>query len=241
MRDFFRPTDGPYWLPGVLNSIREALGDIWPRPLRVKDYPTADLPNAVTFKQGIVFDSDEQQLAYSDGAEWLYVLSTSAAPYESHLIELGDETTAITTGTAKKTLRWPYKFELEHPEGGIGVRASLTTASSSGAVTVDINLDGVSIFSTLLTIDANEESSTSAAAPAVLSNAILEDDGELTFDIDGAGTGAAGLKIWLIGLRLGSDNFNILLEGDMNAGGFDLEMLDGDMTDGDDLLLQQAA
>lgn len=240
MRAFFSPVQPPEWLLSYSTVLREALGDIWHRPLRVKDYSTASLPDAATFKQGLAYDSDEQVLKYSDGTQWRTVLSDLGTPYESHLIELGDETTAITTGTAKKTVRWPYRFQLEHPDGTIGVRAGLTTASSSGNPAVDINQDGVSIFSTTLTIDANEKTSKTAGTAAVLSNAILEDDAELTFDIDTAGTGAAGLKIWLIGQRIAGED-GILLEGDMNTTGNDLELLDGDMTDGDDFLLQQAA
>jgi hypothetical protein len=79
------------------------------------------------------------------------------------------------------------------------VRASLNVASSSGLVTIDINEGGVSILSTKLTIDANELTSTTAATPPVISDSALADDAEITIDIDGAGTGAKGLKIWLIG------------------------------------------
>ena len=76
-------------------------------------------------------------------------------------------------------------------------RASLATASTSGIPEVDINKNGVSIFSTLLSIDANEKTSVTAATPAVLSTTTFADDDELTFDIDVAGTGAKGLKVTL--------------------------------------------
>jgi hypothetical protein len=82
------------------------------------------------------------------------------------------------------------------------VRASLTTASTSGAVTVDINDGGTTIISTKLTIDQDEKTSTTAATPAVISDSALADDAEITIDIDGAGTGAKGLKVYLIGTRL---------------------------------------
>ena len=45
---------------------------------------------------------------------------------QSIIIAVGDETTALTTGTAKVTFRMPYAFTLT------GVRASLTTAQGSG-------------------------------------------------------------------------------------------------------------
>lgn len=106
-----------------------------------------------------------------------------------------DEITAITAGTAKITFRMPHAMTLT------AVRASLSTASTSGLVTVDVKEGGASIFSTALTIDATEKTSTTAAVPAVISDAALADDAEITVDIVGAGTGAKGLKLTLIGTR----------------------------------------
>lgn len=82
------------------------------------------------------------------------------------------------------------------------VRASLTTAQTSGSIfTVDINAAGTSILSTKLTIDNTEKTSVTAAAPAVISNAPLADDAEITIDIDQIGNGTAkGLKVYLIGV-----------------------------------------
>lgn len=120
---------------------------------------------------------------------------TNIKSIESIGVALSDETTAITTGTAKVTIRMPYAFTLT------AVRANLNTASSSGLPTVDINENGSTILSTKLTIDASEKTSTTAATAAVISDANLADDAEITFDIDVAGTGAKGLKVWLIGTR----------------------------------------
>lgn len=108
-----------------------------------------------------------------------------------------DETTAITAGTNKITFRLPAAFTLTE------VRASLTTAQASGNIfTVDINLGGVSILSTKLTIDNTEKTSVTAATPAVISNTTMTDDGEITVDVDQIGDGTAtGLKITLIGTR----------------------------------------
>ena len=106
---------------------------------------------------------------------------------------VGDETTAITTGTAKWTFRAPKAITLT------GVRASLSTVSSSGTPTVDINVNGSTVLSTKITIDASEKTSVTAATPAVISSSVIADDDEITIDIDVAGTGAAGLKVVLIG------------------------------------------
>jgi len=110
-------------------------------------------------------------------------------------ISVVSESTTLTTGTAKRTFRMPFAFTLE------SVRASLSTASSSGIPTVDINEGGSTILSTKLTIDANELTSTTAATPAVISDSALADDAEITIDIDVAGTGAKGLKVYLYGYR----------------------------------------
>ena len=116
---------------------------------------------------------------------------------QSIVVAASDETTALATGTAKVTFRMPYAFTLT------SVRASLTTAQSSGSIfTVDINEGGTSILSTKLTIDNTEKTSTTAATAAVISDTALADDAEITIDIDQIGDGTAkGLKVTLIGTR----------------------------------------
>lgn len=117
------------------------------------------------------------------------------APTESIIIAIGDETTPLTTGTAKVTFRMPYAFTLT------GIRASLTTAQASGSIfTVDVNEGGASILSTKLTIDNTEKTSTTAATAPVISDTALADDAEITIDIDQIGNGTAvGLKVVMIG------------------------------------------
>jgi len=105
---------------------------------------------------------------------------------------VSDESTPITTGVAKVIFRAPYAMTLYQIP-----RASLSVASTSGIPTIDINKNGNSIFSTLLTIDANETTSVTAATPAVLSTTTLADDDQISIDIDVAGTGATGLKVTL--------------------------------------------
>lgn len=110
-------------------------------------------------------------------------------------VACSDETTALATGTAKARFRMPYALTLT------GVRASVGTAPTGSVLTVDINEAGVSILSTKLTIDAGETTSTTADIPAVISDASLADDAEITVDIDGVGStvAGAGLKVWLLG------------------------------------------
>jgi hypothetical protein len=109
-------------------------------------------------------------------------------------IACSDETTDITTGDAKVTFRAPFAFTIHKIP-----RASLSTASSSGLPEVDIRNGADSIFSTKLTIDANETTSTTATTAAVLDtdHTAVSDAAEIKIDIDTAGTGAKGLKVYL--------------------------------------------
>lgn len=133
--------------------------------------------------------------SYDTSASGAKKVAMSDLRSEVIVIPVSDEATAITTGTAKVTFRMPFAMTLT------AVRASLSTASSSGNPAIDVNDGGTSIFSTTLTIDANEKTSTTAATAAVLSDTSLADDAEITIDIDTAGTGAKGLKVSLIGYR----------------------------------------
>lgn len=158
-------------------------------------YKTFDGTDWIEFVGNGVEEAPEDGTSYvrKDGAWVAETTGGGTAPTESLIIAVGDETTAITVGVAKVTFRMPYAFTLT------GVRASLTTVSSSGNPTVDINEGGVTILSTKLSVDSGEKTSTTAATPAVISDTALADDAEITIDIDTAGTGAAGLKVYLIG------------------------------------------
>ena len=124
------------------------------------------------------------------------------AKTEYLVLAASDESTALTTGTGKVTFRMPYAFTVS------AVRASLSTAQTSGSIfTVDINDGGTTILSTKLTIDNTEKTSTTAATPPVISDTSLDDDTEITIDIDQIGDGTAkGLKITLIGTRINADD-----------------------------------
>lgn len=125
----------------------------------------------------------------------LVISGTQLRAIETHGVALSDETTAITTGTNKATMSLPYAFTVT------AVYATLNTVSSSGIPTVDINEAGSTILSTKLTIDASEKTSATAAAAAVISDASIAANAEIGFDIDVAGTGAKGLKVFIQGYR----------------------------------------
>lgn len=130
-------------------------------------------------------------------AQTATILGTEVKSTESLVIACSDETTAITTGTAKVTFRMPYAFTLS------AVRASVTTAPTGSTIIIDINESGSTILSTKLSIDASEKTSTTAASAAVISDSALADDAEMTIDFDQVGStiAGAGVKVYLIGTR----------------------------------------
>lgn len=117
--------------------------------------------------------------------------------YQALIISCSAEGTALTAGNSKVKFRIPYAYTI------VSVRASLTTAQTSGAIfTVDINDSGTTILSTKITIDNTETTSTTAATQPVLSDTSLADNAEISVDIDAIGDGTAtGLKVYLIGYR----------------------------------------
>ena len=120
-----------------------------------------------------------------------YVMSSAPKEYG---LACSDLSTALTTGTTKAYFRVPRAMTVTE------VRASILTPQTSGSIlTIDINESGTSILSTKLTIDNSETTSTTAAATAVISDAALADDAEITIDIDVVGAGGTGLIVWIIG------------------------------------------
>lgn len=112
------------------------------------------------------------------------------------IIACSNETADLTTGQLV-TFRLPRAILLQD------VRASLTTAAVGGPITVDIKEGGVSILSTLLTIDDGEKSSETAAIAETISDTGLAEDAEITIHVTTIGptTAGAGLKVILKGVR----------------------------------------
>jgi hypothetical protein len=151
----------------------------------------------IAVKEGMTFWVEDENVFLAATSSSAFDTFSSGNPTESFIIACSDESTALTTGTAKVTFRMPYAFTVT------AVRASLATAQASGSIfTVDINEAGTTIISTKLTIDNTEKTSTTAATAPVISDSALADDAEMTVDIDQVGDGTAkGLKVVLIGHR----------------------------------------
>jgi hypothetical protein len=125
MRNFFEPAAAaPSWLRQVLTSIRAALGDIWPAPLRLKDYATAELPAAADFAQGLVWDGTLSRVSVSDGAAWI-----GLQPWDSTLAALAglDAAPGILVETAADTFA---KRSLAAPAAGLTIANPAGTAGN---------------------------------------------------------------------------------------------------------------
>ena len=109
-------------------------------------------------------------------------------------IAFGDETTAITTGTAKATFHMP-DFATTLTDVAVG----LTTAGTGSVITVDLNEAGTSVLSTKITLDATEKHSSTAATPPVISDSALAANALMSVDLDAVDSGGvgAGPKIYL--------------------------------------------
>jgi hypothetical protein len=122
---------------------------------------------------------------------------TNVKTTESLVVAVSDEATAITTGTGKVSFFVPYNFTLTEVFIGVG------TTSSSGLVTMDVKLNGTTIFSTLPSIGSpqNTSGAGTGSVAAVISSAALSKYDKITVDITAAGTGAKAAKCYLIGHR----------------------------------------
>jgi hypothetical protein len=152
---------------------------------------------ALTISAGAVDIAMLSATGTASGSTYLQGDNTWGTPLEALMIAGSGTTTDLVAGTLVETYRVPYAFVVQD------ARISLTTAPTGSVVTVDFKVDGVSMFSTLLTIDATEKTSTTAATPAVLTtpSLVIADDAEITIHVTtiGATLAGAGLKATLRG------------------------------------------
>ena len=129
--------------------------------------------------------------AYDDGQgnlSWNYQL-------ETFTLRSNTPTTSVIVAADIDFIMMPYDFRLTD------VRASFNTASTA-LTTIDVLESGVSILSTLITIDIGAVTSVTSASPVVISDFELADDAKITFSVASVGgVAATGIKIHLIGYR----------------------------------------
>ena len=137
----------------------------------------------------------------------IWDVTSTANPLQFLAFERGEFDTVVATGVMDSR-RFPADFTV------IGVRANVHTAQATGSIlTFDFKVAGVSILSTLLTLDNTEETSQTAAAPAVLSSTQFDDDAKVTFECTQIGDGTAkGARAWLIGYATNASQTGAALE-----------------------------
>lgn len=124
----------------------------------------------------------------NDGLQW--------AAWNFQVAACSDETTPIVAASGLITFRLPELLLDDTP------RASLTTASSSGPVTVDIQANGVSVLTAPIRILQGAKTSVGGGGGVLRkTQLLLPDDVEITVQCVAAGTNAAGLKVTLLGRR----------------------------------------
>jgi hypothetical protein len=191
---------------GIHSAIIQAFDYGTGEAASVKSYSDGTLTLSATSKTNLKTEAVNASTATVGQVLTLQDASTGELEYadapsdksEYIIIGASDETTALTTGTAKTTFRIPWTGTIT------GVRASVTTAPTDAVLTVDINKTGTgTILSTKITIDPTEKTSVTAAIAPVISTAGVTDDDEYTIDIDTIGSTVAGtgLKITILGTR----------------------------------------
>ena len=142
----------------------------------------------------VFWDDSADELTYLALGDGVAIDGTTIYGQDWFVIAVSDESTDLATGTDKVYFRMPYAGTL------LAVRASVNTAPTDANIEVEINEDGSPLLSTILSIDASQKTSTTAAVPAVISGTgALTDDAEITIDIDQVGGTVAGkgLKVYM--------------------------------------------
>jgi len=142
------------------------------------------------------------RLLSSQSGRYLKVLLSDLGIFDTIIASASDEITPITVDIVvpKTTFRAPYPLDLTNGY----IRASLTTAPTGADFIVDVHMNGTTIFSTLLSIDAGEKTSKTAVSPAVLSILSIPDDAEFEVFVTQIGSTLAGtgLKIAVTGVKV---------------------------------------
>ena len=175
-------------------------GDLYPSVASKVMTTTGDLVRYDSQRERYGIGSTNQVLTVVGG---LPAWANAGHVTQSRALEVAcsDETTAITVADNLIKFRMPFAMTLNTGEDG--VRASLSTAgTTSGVTTMDITMNGASIFTTnLLTIDYTDTTSVGATTEPNITTTSLTDNAEIIVNCDvitGGGT-EAGLKIQFIG------------------------------------------
>lgn len=106
-----------------------------------------------------------------------------------------DPNTSMSSGTAKAFWTVPDELNGWKP---VGAHAEVYGTASTTAVIIDVNHNGVSMFSTRLFIDPGEEGSDTSATAVVLYGTAVATNDRIDYDIDQANTATKGLFVRLL-------------------------------------------
>lgn len=147
------------------------------------------LANGVALDGGTVYNLNGDILLRTvfDGTN--YICETRSI--EAIIVAISDETSNLTTGTAKRTFCAPFAMTLT------GVKIDVATAPTGLAIIVNVRESGSGIFSARPEIAAG--SKTMTAGTGVISDTAIANNAEITIDIDQIGStiAGAGLKLTL--------------------------------------------
>lgn len=133
-----------------------------------------------------------QKLTKTSGADFATAWTSDVVVFQ---FSISDLVTALATGTNSGYFDAPFPFTITE------VIATLLAASTSGLPQFNLKKNGTTILSTQITVDANETSSLTAAAPPVVSVTAVAKGDRITCDIVAAGTGAKGAQITVVGTK----------------------------------------
>lgn len=120
--------------------------------------------------------------------------TASSVPEPLFMAVLSNETSALTTGLAKKTMRSPGACVVS------SVRASLTNAGTGSQTIFNMRASGTTILGTKVHIDSGSKTSFTSTSSHTIADANIANDEEIAFDIDQVGgTSASGAKMYVIG------------------------------------------
>ena len=114
---------------------------------------------------------------------------------ESIEVAISDETTNLNAGNAKVKFPWPLNFTLTE------IFAYVNTAPVGSAIIIGVKMNGATILSTNITIDAGIQNSHNSGSQPVISVSSLTKYSEMQIDLIqvGSSTAGNGCKVVFIG------------------------------------------
>jgi hypothetical protein len=150
----------------------------------------ADTDNVIYGDDSIV--SPFITIVNKDGGGFIAIYA-NAKREDSLVIPCSASKTDLAVSTGAFSMPVFEAFKITDLEAGV------TTAPVGSAITADIKKNGTTILSTIITIDANETTTLTAATPPVISDGVFAVGDVLSIDITQVGSSTAGqeLKVWL--------------------------------------------